>query len=153
MLDLKPAPDGTPPLRVPPNIPTLEARALIVALTTVADEGLVQVIKRHKIAAASAIAGITALGLEPWQKNSRHYSTLTTTVRVNGEQKLLIKQPIGIVAPGDGELSGQLLRINHFGANANREGVEGAVRTLAGLLKQDAEQAVQAARQVWGEAL
>ena len=58
-----------------------------------------------------------------------------------------------IVAPGDGEVSGQLLRINHFGANASREGVEGGVRTLAGLLKQDAEQAVQAIRQVWGEAL
>lgn len=153
LLDLKPAPDGTPPLRVPPNIPTLEARALIAALTTVAEEGLAQVIKRHELAAASAIAGITALGLEPWQKNNRHYSTLTTTVRVNGEQNLLIKQPIGIVAPGDGELSGQLLRINHFGANASREGVECAVRTLAGLLKQDAEQAVQEVRQVWGEAL
>ncbi|QUL57875.1 alanine--glyoxylate aminotransferase family protein [Paenibacillus tritici] len=152
LLDIKPSPDGTAPLRVPPNIPVLEARALIEALEAVAEEGLSQVIKRHERAAASAIAGISELGLEAWQKDSRHYSTLTTTVRINDEQLLLIKQPMGIVAPGDGELFGQLLRINHFGTNASRDSVESAVQTLARLLKQDAGQAVQAVRQVWSDA-
>lgn len=151
LLDLKPAADGSAPLRVPPNIPVLEAKALIEALGLVEEEGLEVVIKRHERAAQSAIAGITALGLEPWQKDSRHYSTLTTTVRINGEQDLLIKQPVGIVAPGDGELSGQLLRINHFGVNASRESVEAAVETLAGLLKQNPGQAVQAVRSAWGD--
>ncbi|WP_238654976.1 pyridoxal-phosphate-dependent aminotransferase family protein [Paenibacillus piscarius] len=151
LLDLRPAPDGSAPLRVPPFIPVLEARALIQALRAVFEEGLPQVISRHERAAASAIAGITALGLAPWQKDSRHYSTLTTTVRINGEQRLLIRQPIGIVAPGDRELNGQLLRINHFGRQASREGVEAAIQTLAGLLEQDAGAAVQAVRQVWGE--
>lgn len=151
LLDLKPSPDGTAPLRVPPNIPVLEARALIQALTRVEEEGLTQVIRRHERAAASAIAGVTALGLHPWQKDSRHYSTLTTTVRINGEQNLEIKQAIGILAPGDGELFGQLLRINHFGVNASRTSVEAAIQTLAELLRQDPEQALNAVRQAWGE--
>lgn len=150
LLDLKPSPDGTAPVRVPPNLPALEARALIAALTAVEEEGLEQVIKRHERAAASAVAGIKALDLNPWQKDSRHYSTLTTTVRIAGEQSLLIDQPVGIVAPGDGELFGQLLRINHFGVNACRSSVEEAVRTLAGLLNRDAVPALAAVRQVWG---
>ncbi|TDL68563.1 alanine--glyoxylate aminotransferase family protein [Paenibacillus amylolyticus] len=151
LLDLKPSGKGTAPVRVPPNIPTLEARALISALTAIESEGLEQVIKRHEQAAASAIAGIQALGLEPWQKDSKTYSTLTTTVRISGEEKLHIDHPIGIVAPGDGELFGQLLRINHFGANASLSGVEEAVATIAALLNQDHEQAVQAVRLVWGK--
>ncbi|MCE3201162.1 pyridoxal-phosphate-dependent aminotransferase family protein [Paenibacillus sonchi] len=151
LLDLKPAPDGAAPLRVPPNIPTLEARALIAALTEVEEEGLQQVIKRHERAAASAVAGIRALELEPWQKDSRHYSTLTTTVRISGKEGLLIHQPTGIVAPGDGELFGQLLRINHFGANASRDSVEKAIAALARLLGQEPGQALQAVREVWGE--
>ncbi|MBT2288471.1 alanine--glyoxylate aminotransferase family protein [Paenibacillus albidus] len=150
LLDLKPSPDGTTLVRVPPNIPTLEARALIAALTAVEEEGLEQVIQRHESAAASAVAGIKALGLEPWQKNSKHYSTLTTTVRISGEQNLRIDQPVGIVAPGDGELFGHLLRINHFGANACRQSVEEAVTTLAQLLNQDADDALKAIRLVWG---
>ncbi|MBW4082535.1 alanine--glyoxylate aminotransferase family protein [Paenibacillus sp. S150] len=151
LLDLKPAGNGTAPVRVPPNIPTLEARALIAALTAVEEEGLEQVIRRHERAAASAVAGIKALGLAPWQKDSRHYSTLTTTVRISGEQRLHIARPVGIVAPGDGELFGQLLRINHFGANASRICVEEAIATLAGLLNQDAGPALGAIRLVWEE--
>lgn len=150
LLDLKPAQNGTAPVGVPPNIPALEARALIAALTVIEEEGLEQVIKRHESAAASAVAGIKALGLEPWQKDSRHYSTLTTTVRISGEQDLRIGQPIGIVAPGDGELFGQLLRINHFGTNACRQSVEEAITTLAGLLNQDTAPALKAIRLVWG---
>lgn len=151
LLDLKPNEDGNAPLRVPPNIPALEARALISALSLVEEEGLEQVIRRHELAAASAIAGIKALGLEPWQKDSRFYSTLTTTVRISGKQSLLIEQPEGIVAPGDGELFGQLLRINHFGASACRPSVEEAIKTLARLLGQEPEHAIEAVSQVWGE--
>lgn len=151
LLDLKPSADTSAPVRVPPNIPALEARALISALTRVEEEGLEQVIKRHERAAASAIAGITALGLTAWQKDSRHHSTLTTTVRVAGNQNLFIREPIGIVAPGDGELLGQLLRINHFGANASRERVVEAIEALAQISKQDAAEAVQAVRLVWGD--
>ncbi|HEY4391157.1 MAG TPA: aminotransferase class V-fold PLP-dependent enzyme [Paenibacillus sp.] len=150
LLDLKPILDnGAAPVRVPANIPTLEARALIAALTRVEEEGLAQVIQRHELAASSAVAGIKALGLEPWQKDGRYYSKLTTTVRIAGEQSLLIERPVGIVAPGDGELFGQLLRINHFGEKASRQGVEEAIEGIARLLERNADAAVQAVRQVW----
>ncbi|WHY19508.1 aminotransferase class V-fold PLP-dependent enzyme [Paenibacillus sp. G2S3] len=151
LLDLRPSLDGTAPLRVAPNIPALEARALILALTRIEEEGLEQVIKRHERAAAATVAGIHFLGLSPWQKDSRHYSTLTTTVRITGKQDLQIEQPIGIVAPGDGELFGHLLRINHFGTNAALQSVEEAISTLAELLKQDPDQALEAVRLAWGE--
>lgn len=141
--------NGEAPVRVPANIPTLEARALIAALTLVEEEGLAQVIRRHELAASSAVAGIKALGLEPWQKDGRYYSKLTTTVRIAGEQSLFIERPVGIVAPGDGELFGQLLRINHFGENASRQGVEEAIEGIAKLLERDADMAVQAVQQVW----
>ncbi|MFM1655004.1 pyridoxal-phosphate-dependent aminotransferase family protein [Brevibacillus sp. B_LB10_24] len=149
LLDLKPSRNGAEPLRVPYNIPTLEARALIQALNRIEEEGLEQVIKRHELAAASTVAGIKALGLDPWQKDSRHFSTLTTTVRIAGEQNLHIDQPIGIVAPGDGDLFGQLLRINHFGADANQQSVEEAISTLAQLLKKDPDLALQAVQLIW----
>lgn len=150
LLDLKPILDnGAAPVRVPANIPTLEARALIAALTLVEEEGLAQVIRRHELATSSAVAGIKALGLEPWQKDGRYYSKLTTTVRIAGEQSLLIERPVGIVAPGDGELFGQLLRINHFGANASRQSVEEAIERIGKLVERDAGAAVERVRQVW----
>ncbi|WP_172195850.1 aminotransferase class V-fold PLP-dependent enzyme [Saccharibacillus qingshengii] len=148
LLDLKP-PRAGEAFRVPPYIPTLEARALIAALEAVEAQGLEQVIRRHERAAESAAAGLRVLGLEGWQRNSDRRSTLTTTVRIGGEPRLLIKQPIGIVAPGDGELNGQLLRLNHFGANASQAAVETAISTLAGLLELDAAQALEAVRSVW----
>lgn len=150
LLDLRPSLDSAAPLKVAPNIPSLEARALILALTRIEEEGLAQVIHRHERAAAATLAGIRSLGLEPWQKDSRHYSTLTTTVRITGQQDLQIEQPIGIVAPGDGELFGHLLRINHFGKNASRQSVEDAISTLAQLLRQDPDQALSAIRLAWG---
>ncbi len=148
LLDLKPPAEGES-FRVPPYIPTLEARALIAALEAVEAEGLERVIRRHEAAAEAAAAGLRALGLEGWQRDASRRSTLTTTVRIGGEDRLKIEQPIGIVAPGDGELRGQLLRVNHFGANASRDGVEAAIETLAGLLKIDAAEAVEAVRASW----
>lgn len=151
LLDLKPYIDGSEPSRVPPHLPVLEAKALLAALDRIEAEGLPQVIRRHERAAASAVAGIQALGLSPWQKDSAHYSTLTTTVRISGEANLRIDGPEGIVAPGDGELFGRLLRINHFGAHASRSSVEAAVRVLARLTGKEAEAAVAAAGRVWDD--
>ncbi|MDO3413027.1 aminotransferase class V-fold PLP-dependent enzyme [Saccharibacillus sp. CPCC 101409] len=148
LLDLRPPGEGQA-FRVPPSIPTLEARALIAALADTEAEGLDRVIRRHELAAESAAAGLQALGLEGWQRDASRRSTLTTTVRIGGEDRLRIGQPVGIVAPGDGELRGRLLRINHFGANASQESVEKAVRTLAGLLETDEAAALAAVRSVW----
>ncbi|MDQ0089196.1 aspartate aminotransferase-like enzyme [Paenibacillus anaericanus] len=151
LLDLRRPHSSSAPLRVPANIPVLEARALIEALTLVEQEGLEVVNHRHQLASTAAIAGITALGLEPWQRKESGYSPLTTTVRIpQSDSNLRINEPIGIVAPGDGELYGKLLRINHFGANANQQSIEQAITTLAELVHQDPANAIAVQRSIWG---
>lgn len=151
LLDLRCPHTSSAPLRVPANIPVLEARALIEALTLVEQEGLEVVNHRHQLASTAAIAGITALGLEPWQRKESGYSPLTTTVRIpQSDSNLRINEPIGIVAPGDGELYGKLLRINHFGANANQQSIEQAITTLAELVHQDPANAIAVQRSIWG---
>ncbi|MBB6695275.1 alanine--glyoxylate aminotransferase family protein [Cohnella xylanilytica] len=135
--------------RIPPNIPVLEARALIEALRRIEQDGLPAVNRRHRLASSAAIAGIRALGLEPWQRSEASYSPLVTTVRLPGGGGLRLDRPEGIVAPGDGALNGKLLRINHFGANAGREAVEQAIVTLAGLARRDPKEAIAAAGAVW----
>lgn len=149
LLDLRRSTSDTLSFRVPANIPVLEARALIEALELIEEEGIEAVNHRHVVASKAVIAGLTALGLEPWQKDSNNYSPLVTTVQIPQDSDLHIERPVGIVAPGDGELFNQLLRINHFGANATRESVEEAIITLAELLHQDPHDAVTAERLVW----
>lgn len=151
LLDWKPSSEHSASRRVPPNLPSLEGRALIAALTRIEEEGLEQVIRRHELAAASLQAGAARLGLTPWQQDSRFYSTLTSTIRIADELRLHIDQPLGIVAPGDGALFGQLLRVNHFGWNASKQAVSEALVTLAGLLKRTPDEALAAAAEVWGE--
>ncbi|QYK62718.1 aminotransferase class V-fold PLP-dependent enzyme [Paenibacillus sp. S25] len=150
LLDLKRSPNHVTPVRVPANIPVLEARALIEALKLIEEEGLEAVNRRHRLTTSAAISGIKALGLEPWQRNKDSYSTLTTTVRIPQGGNFNIEQPIGIVAPGDGELHNKLLRINHFGAKANQQSVEEAIQTLAELVHQDPYHALAAQRLIWG---
>lgn len=147
LLDLKPRPDES--LQVAANIPILEARAAIKALAQIEEEGLPSVYRRHALAAASAIAGIQALSLEPWQSRKDGRSPLVTTVRIPLGENLQIQRPVGILAPGDGELYNKLLRINHFGANANQESVEEAIRTLSELMHREPRDAISAERKVW----
>lgn len=151
LLDVKPQDDPEAP--APPNIPVLEARALIEALQLAEQEGLASVQRRHRLAAQAARAALVPLGLAPWQRRESGYAPLVTTVRLPQGGGGALERPEGIVAPGDGELRGQLLRINHFGANADIERVAEAVETLArltGYTGQSAAEAVQAARDVWG---
>lgn len=136
--------------RIPANIPSLEARALIESLQRIEAEGLEAVCRRHRLASASAIAGLQALGLEPWQKRSSNYSPIVTTVRIPPQNaRLRLEQPMGIVAPGDGDLRGSLLRINHFGVNAAADSVAEAMTTLAERLEQDPADAIAAVKAVW----
>lgn len=149
LLDLRRSPVTNDSFRVPANIPVLEARALIEALERVEQEGLEAVHRRHRLASAATIAGLRALGLEPWQVSESNYAPLNTTVRIAAGSLLDIAQPIGIVAPGDGAMLHQLLRINHYGANASLNSVEQALTTLAELTGQDPAAAIAASRSVW----
>ncbi|WP_058302916.1 pyridoxal-phosphate-dependent aminotransferase family protein [Gorillibacterium timonense] len=150
LLDLKSPEEGSNPPRIPANIPALEARALLEALEQIEQEGLPNVNKRHSLASSATIAGLKALGLEPWQSHEASYSPLVTTVRLPEDGRLQVERPIGSVAPGDGAMEGKLLRINHFGANAKRGSVEQAIKTLAELLGQEPAQALAAVGEAWG---
>jgi len=148
LLDLKRSCTSLEP--VPANIPALEARALIKALMLIEQEGLKAINQRHCLAASAAIIGIKALGLEPWQRSKAAYSPLVTTVRIPQGVDLCMEHPIGIVAPGDGELRNKLLRMNHFGVNASQHSVEQAIITLAQLIHKEPGDAIAAQRVIWG---
>jgi aspartate aminotransferase-like enzyme len=135
--------------RVRPNIPVLEARAFIEALRIVEEEGLEALNRRHRRASEAAIAGIKALGLEQWQRDPRGYASLVTTVKMPRDGNPDIETPLGIVAPGDGELYHKLLRINHFGHNACREAVEDAIAVLGELGRRDSTKGIAAVRLAW----
>lgn len=135
---------------VPDNLPVLEARSCMEALELVKEEGLEHVNYRHRLASGSAIAGLRALGLIPWQKEERGYSPLNTTVRIPDNFSAAELQLSGILANGDGELKGRLLRMNHYGAYAEQEYIEQAVIVLAGLFNRKPEQALTAVRKIWG---
>jgi aspartate aminotransferase-like enzyme len=149
LLDLRSS--GRASFQVPPHIPTLEARALIEALGLVEAEGLENLNRRHHRASESAVAGIKALGLEPWQRDPKGYAPLVTTVRMPRDGSADIETPLGIVAPGDGELCHKLLRINHFGHNACREAVEDAIAALGTLSRRDSSEGLAAAYVVWAK--
>jgi aspartate aminotransferase-like enzyme len=135
--------------QVRPNIPVLEARAFIEALRIVEEEGMEELNRRHRRAAGAAIAGIKALGLDPWQRDPRGYAPLVTTVRIPQDGNPDIETPLGIVAPGDGELCHKLLRINHFGHKACREAVEDAIGVLGKHSGRDSAKGLAAVHLAW----
>jgi len=149
LLDLRRPANATDSFRVPANIPVLEARALIEALQLIEQEGLEAVHRRHRLASSAVIAGLEALGLEPWQRSEAGYAPLNTTVRIAKGTSLDIDKSIGIVAPGDGEMLHQLLRINHYGTNASLESIEQAITTLAELVGKDPSAALATVRSIW----
>ena len=150
LLDYKNTDDGKEVYKVPDNIPVLEARACIEALKEVEEEGLSHVNFRHRLASASAIAGMKALGIAPWQKDQSGYSPLNTTIRIPEKYHISEEQLSGIVGSGDGELKDHLLRINHYGAHASQESVEEAIITIAKLFDKESDQALRAVRNIWG---
>jgi aspartate aminotransferase-like enzyme len=137
-----------PGLAVPTAIPVLEARALVDALALVEEEGLDAVYARHRRASAATRAALGPLGLVPWQAQAENCAPVNTTVRVPSVGRAL-EVPVGLVAPGDGVLRGQLWRVNHYGANADLGRVEEAVETLASLVGRPAGEALAAAQQAW----
>jgi aspartate aminotransferase-like enzyme len=140
------------PEQVRLNIPALEARALIKALRVAEDEGLETLNRRHHRASRATVAGLKALGLDPWQRDPGGYAPLVTTVRMPRTGNPDIETPLGIVAPGDGELRHKLLRINHFGHNACREAIEDAIVVLGELSCRDNAEGLAAVYSTWTEA-
>ncbi len=134
-----------------PGMPSwLESRAFAAAARRVLDEGLGAVQERHRRAAAAAVAGTRALGLEPWQADPAGYAPVVTTVR---SPRALPTDAVlgGVLSRGNGPLRDHLLRINHTGRAAAPEPVIDAITRLGLLLGRDAS-TVAAAQDAVGQA-
>jgi pyridoxamine--pyruvate transaminase len=103
---------------------TSEVVALNEALKQIFEEGLDNVITRHKIAAKMARAGAKGMGLELWPVSEDICGSCTTAVKppegideVKLRDHLYEKHKI-IISGGLKELKGKVLRLGHMGLSA-----------------------------------
>jgi aspartate aminotransferase-like enzyme len=95
-------------------------RALDVALDLIEEEGLENVLARHRVLAAATRAGVRAMGLELFGDPDER-STVVTAVALpdsvdGGRVPRLLRERCGITANGgQGQLKGRILRIAHCG--------------------------------------
>lgn len=91
------------------------------ALSECLEEGLDDVIARHAAAAAACRAGVEALGLELWARDSSYAANCVTGVRcpegVTISQTLAhVRENYGVMLSGGyGEISDKLFRLTHMG--------------------------------------
>lgn len=138
-----------------PGMPSwLESRAFGAALRRVLDEGITQVITRHRRAASAVVAAAGVLGLQPWQSTAAGRAPVVTTLRPPESVRSSFRDGAlgGIISPGNGSLHGTLLRVNHTGRAAQLDPVLDAVRLLAIAVGQDSALAESAARDAWNSA-
>jgi len=145
----------------------LETRALGAALERVAAEGLDRVVARHQAAARAVRSSLGALGLEPWVARSEEAAAVATLVKVpaEGGGPRLLEAARGAtpgaspapLAAAPAPLSGQAVRVNHTGREANLGPVLAAVASLAhGQIslgyRPDLAEALRAAADAWSSA-
>jgi aspartate aminotransferase-like enzyme len=150
-----------------PVIPShLETRALGAAIERAAEEGLDQVVGRHRAAGAAARAALSPLGLEPWVHQDDQAAAVATLVRAPaGGARALLEAALGAsgelsapIAPAPGSLAGDIVRVNHTGRRANLNDVTSAVTALGRGLQSlghgpDLAGAVAVATDTWRRAL
>ena len=117
----------------------VEMRLFGQAVDAATEEGLDQVIARHRAAARTSRRGIEAIGLEPFIVDEAQTAAIATTFRppagISPQQLLenLELEPVGLIglAPA---APGEALRINHMGLRANQEDVNRALAALSDAL-------------------
>ncbi|MEU9359877.1 aminotransferase class V-fold PLP-dependent enzyme [Streptomyces sp. NPDC048301] len=127
-----------------PHAPAqLEMLALDACLERIEADGLDTVMARHASAAAATRAGATALGggLEPFVHESRDAAPVATTLRVPADvdaselvARALATDPSLPLIAGGGALSKEMVRVNHYGADATPEAVLSSLAALGGAL-------------------
>ncbi|MEU4931535.1 aminotransferase class V-fold PLP-dependent enzyme [Streptomyces yokosukanensis] len=120
--------------RALPHAPAqLEMLALQACLERIESAGLDAVMARHRTAALATRAGAVALGggLEPYVHEAKDAAPVATTLRVPPGvvaselvARALRSDPALPLAAGGGALAEEMIRVNHYGADAN----PGAVR-------------------------
>jgi aspartate aminotransferase-like enzyme len=123
-----------------PHAPAqLEMLALEACLERIEAEGLESVMARHRTAALATRAGAVALGggLEPYVHEAGEAAPVATTLRapagvVASElvARALECDPALPLAAGGGALAKEMIRVNHYGADATRDAVRRCVAAL-----------------------
>ncbi|MFJ8196264.1 pyridoxal-phosphate-dependent aminotransferase family protein [Streptomyces sp. NPDC096152] len=140
----------------------LEMLALEACVERIETAGLDTVMARHRCAAAATRAGALALGggLEPYVYEAAEAAPVATTLRapsgVTASELVadaLAADPALPLAAGGGALAKEMIRVNHYGADATRASVEACLAALGGALaRKGASVDVGAARLAAAEA-
>ncbi|MEU1078544.1 MULTISPECIES: aminotransferase class V-fold PLP-dependent enzyme [unclassified Streptomyces] len=141
----------------------LEMLALEACVERIEAEGLDAVMARHARAAAATRAGASALGggLRPYVRQERDAAPVATTLRVpEGVDaselvaRALAADPSLPLIAGGGALAKEMVRVNHYGADATQDTVRGSLAALGAALGArgvtvDTEAALKAVSQAW----
>ncbi|MFJ8001899.1 pyridoxal-phosphate-dependent aminotransferase family protein [Streptomyces sp. NPDC096310] len=127
-----------------PHAPAqLETLALEACLERIETAGLAAVTGRHAAAAAATRAGALALGggLAPFVHVAAEAAPVATTLRtpagVDATElvtKALAADPSLPLVAGGGALAGEMIRVNHYGADATPEAVRSSLAALGAVL-------------------
>ncbi|QGV81276.1 pyridoxal-phosphate-dependent aminotransferase family protein [Streptomyces ficellus] len=121
----------------------LEMLALEACLERIEAEGLDALMARHASAAAATRAGALALGgaLEPYVYEAKDAAPVATTLRTTGGvdasalvREALAAEPSLPLAAGGGALAKEMVRVNHYGPDADRGVVESSLAALGAAL-------------------
>ncbi|WP_246111761.1 pyridoxal-phosphate-dependent aminotransferase family protein [Streptomyces hawaiiensis] len=141
----------------------LEMLALEACVERIEAAGPQAVMARHASAAAATRAGAVALGggLEPYVYEARDAAPVATTLRapsgvVASElvRRALEADPAVPLAAGGGALAKEMIRVNHYGAEATPGAVRASLAALGAALSEaglpvDVQGALRAAEEAW----
>ncbi|MGW1213310.1 pyridoxal-phosphate-dependent aminotransferase family protein [Streptomyces sp. NPDC002499] len=129
-----------------PHAPAqLEMLALEACVERIEAAGLPTVMARHASAAAATRAGALALGggLEPYVHEARDAAPVATTLRtpagVDASElvaRALAVDPSVPLAAGGGALAKEMIRVNHYGADATPEVVRASLTALGAAMRE-----------------
>ncbi|GAA2989875.1 pyridoxal-phosphate-dependent aminotransferase family protein [Streptomyces fulvorobeus] len=145
-----------------PHAPAqLEMLALEACVERIEREGLAAVTARHASAAAATRAGVLALGggFGPYVEDARDAAPVATTLRAPAGvdaaslvARALSADPSLPLVAGGGALAGEMIRVNHYGADATRGAVLSSLTALGSALAEHGRQVdVEAARSAVSE--
>ncbi|MER8223398.1 aminotransferase class V-fold PLP-dependent enzyme [Streptomyces sp. NPDC094143] len=141
----------------------LEMLALEACVERIEAAGLDVVMARHASAAAATRAGAVALGggLEPYVREARDAAPVATTLRVPAGVvaselvgRALAADPALPIAAGGGALAKEMIRVNHYGADATPGAVRAGLTALGAALAEqgvtvDVQGALRAVEDAW----
>ncbi|MFJ4919067.1 pyridoxal-phosphate-dependent aminotransferase family protein [Streptomyces sp. NPDC088725] len=121
-----------------PHAPAqLEMLALEACLERIEADGLDAVMARHADAAAATRAGAAAASLQPFVREASAAAPVATTLRTPARvdatavvAKALAADPSLPLVAGGGALAAEMIRVNHYGADANPDVVRASLAAL-----------------------